>query len=157
LFEYRPLFERYVKTIYSNAIKGNPELKEYFLRRFNEYEFQAYKDLLIKRESFFIGHYDSSKKSRRRWCSITKSQLASVEIDDNRYSLEYKPLIKEIVDMMLVDSSSTNEQIERRILFKTRILFEHSAAKLLKELGWPEFFIPDKIQEDIFSNYIKLV
>jgi hypothetical protein len=30
----------------------------------------------------YVGHYDSSKKSRRKWCSLTLNQLNEIEFSD---------------------------------------------------------------------------
>jgi hypothetical protein len=133
LSDYFPLFKK-IENIYTNIIKNNTEAKEDFLRRFEEYEIQASKDLLSKRDYYFIGHYDRSKKCKRRWCAITNNlQLANIEIKDARYFSQYKPVINRFVN------AKPGKQLE---------VLQKSAAVILKELGWPERFIGDKIYAD---------
>ena len=38
-----------------------------------------------------MGHYDVSKKSKRRWCSLSSKDILAIEIED----LKYKKLIKD--------------------------------------------------------------
>jgi hypothetical protein len=110
--------------------------KKYFRTRFEQYELLAHKDLLITREYFFIGHYDSTKKTKRRWCSIKEHELASVEISDVRYFSKYKPLIKELVNV-----NNKCSEANRRVLL-------NMAYKVLEEIGWPQSYINDKIYAD---------
>ena len=51
----------------------------YFRRLFEEYEKIACKDLLSATEYNFIGHYDSTKKSKRKWCPITNKQAEEIK------------------------------------------------------------------------------
>jgi hypothetical protein len=74
------------------------------------------------------------KKWKRRWCPITNNlQLAHIEINDDRYFSQYKPLISKCVN------TKPGKKLE---------VFQKSAAIILKELGWPEHFIEDKIYAD---------
>jgi hypothetical protein len=81
-----PIFEK-VKAMYNEIVNKN---KENILKRFEEYETLARKDLLLKKEGYFMVHYDSSKKWKKRSCYIPLDQLALVHSNDSRYSSQYK-------------------------------------------------------------------
>jgi hypothetical protein len=79
--EYLPIFEM-VKSMYRDAISKN---MEGITQCFREYESLAEKDLLSKRECYFMVHYDASKKWKKRSCYIPDNVLSQVEIADPRY------------------------------------------------------------------------
>jgi len=83
IVDYLPIFQNLVKAL-GDLIERYPELKEDTLTRFRRYEKLAKKDLLAATECFFIGHYDPTKKSKKKWCYINKDQLAQM------YSLSNK-------------------------------------------------------------------
>jgi len=56
-----------------------PDVHRAFLERFEYYESLAMKDKLCLREHYFIGHYDKTKRWKRRWCSINSECLLSVK------------------------------------------------------------------------------
>ena len=125
-----------IKEIHKCFVDSN---KEVFLKRFKEYEALAIKDLLSAREHYFIGHYDSNKKSKRRWCSINDKEIAQVKINDDRYFSLYLSLANEYVNSRmngLVDKSH-------------RLLDE--SCNVLKEIGWPDQYILAKFQADVKS------
>ena len=111
--------------------------KEVYLKRFKEYELLAIKDLLSAREHYFIGHYDPTKKSKRRWCPINDKQLAQVKINDNRYFSQYLILANEYV----------NSGIKGLVDISNRVLNE--SCNILKEIGWPDEYILDKFYADV--------
>jgi hypothetical protein len=132
VYTYSPLYKD-LKDFYKFTINNN---KDDFLRRFQGYEVLARKDILSTSTHYFIGHYDAAKRTKRRWCSITYQQLALVEINDDKYFSQYLPLIDEFVNVCIhgsVDGQQT--------------LLE-SAFNKLKEIGWPEQYVLDKICAD---------
>ena len=141
---YQSLFDKLMDCYYSFGINNNPELKEDFLEHFQEYETQVSNDLLAKRETYFIGHYDASKKWKKRWCHIPEGQLSSVEINDDKYFSQYKPLINELYANASKgpDDNSSGQGLLLPALFL-------QAGDILKELGWPEHLIDDKIFADM--------
>jgi DNA-directed RNA polymerase subunit RPC12/RpoP len=137
LIEYWHLLDNFIKKI-AHDITNNPELKQVLLRRFQEYELQARKDLLVKREYYCIEHYDPTRKCKKRPCNISENKLACVEINDERYHLQYKPLIEQALN-----TTTSYEKVN--LLAKS--------TGLLQKLGWPESLIKDKIVVDIKRAY----
>jgi hypothetical protein len=140
-----PCFEECVKDVHKYLINEN---KEDFLKRFREYDALATKDLLSSREHYFMGHYDTAKKSKKRWCSIDEKDITNIEINDPRYYSQYKPLINESVNAFIHQS----EPIDKNL---TKAIQDTMASQdMLKELGWPERFIIDKIRADIIKGIL---
>jgi len=123
-----------IKEIHRVFVDSN---KEDFLKRFKEYEALAIKDLLSAREHYFIGHYDPTKRSRRRWCSINDKQLAQIKIVDDRYFSQYLPIANEYV----------NSRMKGWVDISYRALDE--SCNILKEIGWPDRYILDKFEADV--------
>jgi hypothetical protein len=111
------------------------------LKRFKEYEKLAVKDLLIKKEGYFIVHYDASKKWKKRSCYIPDNALSQVEIVDPRYFSQYIPMIKRLT--MLYDIKATYEEKFR--------LFTN-ISNTLKMLGWPQRHLNSKILADMLVS-----
>jgi hypothetical protein len=135
--KYLPIFEQ-VKEMYRYASFND---KEDITKRFREYELLAEKDLLSKHECYFMVHYDSSKKWKKRSCYIPNNMLHEVEIRDFRYNSLYKPLIKQLMRL----HNSNGAYFENRLLF-ARIL--HT----LKIMGWPQRYLSNKILADCLSS-----
>jgi len=133
VYFYSPIYIQEIKNRYKYLVTND---KEDFLKRFHEYEDLASKDLLSAQYRYFIGHYDSTKRTNRKWCPITNRQLAEVKINDNRYVLQYLPLVHEAVNACIYGATD-----ELTSLFK-------SAYDKLGEIGWPERYIRDKIDAD---------
>jgi hypothetical protein len=134
VFKYIPYVFEKVKSMYNYIISKN---KEDFLERFKEYENLAIKDLLIKKEGYFIVHYDASKRWKKRSCYISNNALSQVEIVDPRYFSQYRPMIKQLI--ALYDIKAPYE--ERSQLFT-------NISNTLKMLGWPERHLNNKILAD---------
>jgi hypothetical protein len=77
-----------------NDIRSDPEITECFRESFDKYEKEAGKSSFHKSEHYFMGHYDASRKSKRRWCSLSVKDILAIEIDDPNY----KKLIKDFLD-----------------------------------------------------------
>jgi hypothetical protein len=112
-------------------------IREHILKDFNRFEIEANKAYFHKRKRYFFGHYDSTKKSKKRWCSIRKIDLTATQINDKRYFSDYKSLIPKLADAL---QQSDHRQVSDLC---------NSAIKILKELDWPSRFIMDKINEDV--------
>jgi hypothetical protein len=137
---YSPIYTHEIKNMYKCLVDNN---KEDFLERFREYENLASRDLLSTQNRYFIGHYNSTKRTKRKWCSIDK-QLSEVKIDDYRYISQYLPLVDEAVDVHIY---GVTDEIPS--------LLKSGCDKLI-EIGWPERYIQDKINADCL-NRITLV
>jgi hypothetical protein len=133
MVEYAPKFGM-VKYMCRNLIKENFEVA---MKRFREYELLAQRDLLSIRECYFVVHYDSSKKWKKRSCYIPDNQLQNVLIDDFRYDWEYIPLIRELVSLC-----NNNGTLDAKRHLLTRI------SDILEKIGWPRRYLADKIQAD---------
>jgi hypothetical protein len=136
IYEYMPLFREFIFKL-SFWIHNIPVIREHILKGFNRFEIEANKASFHRRERYFFGHYDSTKKSKKKWCSIKKVQLTEVKIDDKRYFSEYKSLIPKIADAL-----QQSDDMQVNGLCK-------SATKILAELGWLSRFVMDKIKEDV--------
>jgi hypothetical protein len=139
MFYYQPIFHN-VKRMYKYIINKN---KEDILKRFEEYEILASKDLLLKKEGYFMVHYDSSKKWKKRSCYIPWYQLALVHSNDNQYSSEYKPLINDLARRLHYNEELIDTQDD---------LLQHILNEL-ERIGWPRRHLKEKIKADI--NYLK--
>ncbi len=109
------------------------------MKRFREYEDLASRDLLSAQYCYFIGHYDSTKEFKRKWCSID-NLLAEVKIDDKRYISQYLPLVDEAANVCIYGMAD-----------ELPFLFENGYDKL-REIGWPELYIQDKIDADYLKR-----
>ena len=85
---YRNLEARLV-----NDIRSDSKITECFQESFNKYEIEAGKSSFHKSKRYFMGHYDVSKKSKRKWCSLNSKDILAIEIDDPNY----KKLIKDLL------------------------------------------------------------
>jgi hypothetical protein len=71
-----------------------------------------------------------------------KKDIANIEINDPRYYSQYKPLINESVNAFIHQS----EPIDKNL---TKAIQDTMASQdILRELGWSERFIMDKIRAD---------
>ena len=131
---YLPFFEK-VRNTYNYIIGRN---KEDFLERFKEYEKLAIRDLLIKKEGYFMVHYDSSKKWNKRSCYIARGQ-GFIHSNDSRYFSQYMPLIN---------------QLARKVNYNKELIDNEdnlllSLSNELEGIGWPRRHIREKIEADI--------
>ena len=62
-----------------------PDMRELFQKYFNKYESEASNSRFHRVEYYFMGHYDASKNSKRRWCSLSYNDIYATEIDDPNY------------------------------------------------------------------------
>lgn len=134
-----------------SIMKNNPDLKEDFHKRFQDYEAKAAKGDFLAKYNYYVGHsvdsYNDNKHDRsttKRWCPIEKSDLADIKISDDRYPI-YESLINDMVKALC----------EGNIGKTSGILV--AARNMLHELGWTENFIEDKIRVDVstfFNQYI---
>jgi phage FluMu protein Com len=142
VYSYLPFFEK-VRSTYNYIISKN---KEDFLERFDEYETLAIKDLLIKKEGYFMVHYDSSKKWKKRSCYIAGGQ-AYIHSNDSRYSSQYKSLINELARKVNYNKELIDN--EGNLLL--------SISNELEAIGWPKRYLREKIEADIdhlrFSSF----
>ena len=88
LLSYRNLEARLVTDI-----RNDHDMRELFQECFNKYEVEASKSLFHKSEYYFMAHYDASKKSKRRWCSLSSKDILAIEIEDPNY----RKLIKDLL------------------------------------------------------------
>lgn len=85
----------------------------------------------------YVGHYDPSKKSKRTWCSLNKTQLNQIEFNEDWYA-NYIKLIRKI-------------QRKYRELGEDQIVARHTlqSAKLLEKKGFLTYRIADRVYYDV--------
>jgi hypothetical protein len=128
--EFTIRYSKYLTTVFS----------EEFLEHFAIYEQNAKNDLLTKKEYYAIGHYDSNKKHKKRWCII--KNLAELEIDDQKYYSEYIPSIKRMVQ-------SYKDNPHTKIF--NDLDWEEKVEKILIDIGWSPKYAQDKIHADCMN------
>lgn len=90
---YMPFYFELVENA-SDIIKNDSNIdKEGNLRNFNINEEMLNEGEFDRYDYYFIKHYDSSKKSKIRWCPISLENLAKVTLMDYRYCL-FEDMIK---------------------------------------------------------------
>lgn len=153
--ESLPLYFQEIIPMYKLSIQNGPNVKQDFLKCFKDYELQASNDSLIKRERWLITHYDPNFKSRRRQCSIPTNKIADIEINDERYSI-YKFSIVRLVELIPqnIMADERNVDLFLRAAGDKLLKMLERLGKILKELGWPERYITDKIIYDLYSTKI---
>ncbi|HET6715856.1 MAG TPA: hypothetical protein VFG90_01910 [Nitrososphaeraceae archaeon] len=119
-------YGKHIKTVFS----------EQFLEYFAIYEQDAKKDLLTKKEYYAIGHYDSNKKHKKRWCII--KNLADLEIDDQKYYSEYIPSIKRMVQSYKDNPTKIFNDFD----------CEEKVEQILIDIGWSPKYAQDKVHAD---------
>jgi hypothetical protein len=150
--EALPLYFEDIIPMYKHSIQNGPNVKADFLKYFKEYDLEASKDLLNKRERWVITHYDLGQKSKRRQCHIPIHKFKDIEMNDIRYVKGYKPSITMFaksfprqLSLSQVIRAIEVAQSKDRILTK----FYNAAYDVLIEMGWPKPFIKDKLSHDI--------
>ena len=91
--EYYPLYKKFLNNLVSQ-IQQDTEMKESFLQYFQKYVDEVEKFVFHKRQSYFIGHYDKGKKSKRKWCSLAQDEILKVWIEDKGYAALIKNSLK---------------------------------------------------------------
>ena len=86
----------------------------------------------------YVGHYDPTKKYRKRWCSLNENQLNSTELLDNWYQNDYHNLMKKVRIRARKDEY-TQESKEMFV----------RAGKLLEKHGFPKYRIGSKLLYDL--------
>jgi hypothetical protein len=138
--QFNKHFSSYMRLMnyLSIEIKNDPYLRRLFQEYFRMYEIAATKSSFHKYEYYFMGHYDKSKKSKRRWCSLTKDDILTIEVDDPNY----KDLIKKL--------SEPYENSDRMRRKELTMLLNYK----LNELNWPSHLRSYKIGIDVESMHI---
>jgi hypothetical protein len=138
---YFPVFEE-LKKIYIAGLEDRRTRSD-FLRRFSEYEKLAEKDLLMRRDEFFIGHYNTVKKNRKSWCHLSSLDLRRTKINDPNYK-KYEELIS-----IYAHAKDIPTRHDKTSILKT---IYRELVDLLKLLDWPDKFVVDKIRQDIMES-----
>lgn len=131
--DFKNRYGKYLKTVFAKQ----------FLEHFALYEENAKKDLLTKKEYYVIGHYDTNKKYKKRWCII--KNLADIEINDQRYFSEYISMIK--------NNTLSCKNDPDKLLTYFDLNFWSKSVKILTDIGWPRKFAIDKIYADFMKLF----
>lgn len=91
----------------------------------------------------YVGHYDPSKKSKRKWCSLNDKQLNSIEFNGDWYQNNYGNLIEKA---QIEHKKNGENPISEEALVK--------ASKLLEKNGFLKHKISDRIFHDFTHIFI---
>ena len=100
----------------------------------------------------YVGHYDSAKRTRRRWCSLNKDHLNKIEFRDDWYQHDYINLIKE----SRCPENQARSNIEKiwinagKLLEKNGFLKNRIGERLFYDLNYT--FLTEKYVEDMLPN-----
>ena len=86
----------------------------------------------------YVGHYDPTKKSKRRWCSLNKKQLNTIEFVEDWYQIDFGELIQKA---QYEHKKHGENKITEDALVK--------AGELLEEHG----FLKHKTSDRLFHNF----
>lgn len=95
----------------------------------------------VQRKYPYVGHYDSKKKSKRRWCSLNEEQLNTIEFDETWYQIDYWKLIEKAQSEY---QKHGQNQVTEDALVK--------ASKLLEQHG----FLKSSVSDRLFHNFTHL-
>ena len=91
----------------------------------------------------YVGHYDPTKKSKKRWCSLDKEQLNRIEFTEDWYQIDYGKLIE--------TAQSEYKKHGENIISETALI---KAGKLLEENGFLKYRIFDKVYHDVTHIFV---
>jgi len=97
----------------------------------------------VQRKYPYVGHYDSTKKSKRQWCSLNEEQLNSIEFDDDWYQIDYGKLIE-------IAQSEFKKHGENTISDAALI----KASELLEKNGFLTYRIFDKVYHSMTHLFV---
>lgn len=92
----------------------------------------------VNRKYPYVGHYEPTKKSKRKWCSLNEEQLNTIEFVEDWYQKKYFKFIKKA---QMEHMKNGENQISEDLLVK--------AGKLLEKNG----FLKEKIGDRLFHNF----
>lgn len=115
-----------------------------------------------RRKHWYIGHYDPSKSSRKRWCYLKSWEwpsLAGVKIDHTSYE-EYLILVKSFGKLAHQHFEYDFEKSRRANGLKPRHNIEkyddsefqrmqQKLKQMLQSMGWPSKWIAVKLSHDV--------
>ncbi len=88
----------------------------------------------------YVGHYDPSKKSKKRWCSLGLKKVLDVTFDGDWY-YEYILLMREMKKFVKEHDNDINTVPETKL---------DEVADLLEKNGYLKYLIADKIYHDVY-------
>ena len=100
----------------------------------------------------YVGHYDSTKRTRRRWCSLNKEHLNKIEFRDDWYQHDYINLIKK----SRFPKNQARSNIEKiwvnagKLLEKNGFQKNRIGERLLYDLTYT--FLTEKYVEDLLPS-----
>ena len=91
----------------------------------------------------YVGHYDPTKKSKRRWCSLNEKQLNEIEFDEDWYQIDYGKLIKKA---QIKHMKNGINSVSEGMLVKM--------GKLLEDNGYLKYRIADRIFHNFYRPFV---
>ncbi len=102
----------------------------------------------------YVGHYDPSKKSKRKWCSLNIEQLNSIESPEDWYQIDYWKLIEEAQSEH--KKNGENQKSEDALVKACQLLEKHGFMKpYISDKVFHNFthiFITEKFIEDVLPD-----
>lgn len=86
----------------------------------------------------YVGHYDSTRNSKRKWCSLNKKQLNQIEFVEDWYDKHLKLIEK--IQVEYKELGEGNPTLDKHIL---------KAAEMLEKNGFLTYRIEDRVCYDV--------
>ena len=89
----------------------------------------------------YVGHYDPTKKSKRRWSELNKKQLNQIQFRDDWYQIDYIQLIKNSQEKYLITGI---DSLPKELIVEL--------GNLLENNGFLKYRIGERIFYDFYYN-----
>jgi len=96
-----------------------------------------------KRKYSYVGHYDPTKKSKRRWCYLNSTCLNNIDFDAEWFDKDYSKLIWKI--------QSVYNQKGKTPMLAGLVL---KAARLLEKNGFLIYRIAERLEHDVSHVFV---
>ncbi len=120
----------------TNLIKNDEYIKECYLSNFKKYEEQIINSShsYLKEYTYYMCHYDTINPSKKKTCSLCKTDIINIIINDD----EYRKLISDV--------------IEKRSNYQTA----QNLKEILYKYNFPEEFALQKTYTDYLKSKLKI-
>jgi len=104
----------------------------------------------------YVGHYDPTKKSKKKWCSLNPKQLNSIDFNEDWYDDEYSKLIQKIQYDNYMDIENKKHQygFQNKAVNQKIARLVRRAGRLLNKNGFLTYRIADRLDQDITHVFI---
>lgn len=133
---YAPKFERYIQRYY-DLIRKDPGFETLITEKFQECEIEANKPNHRKYHYYFMKHYDPTKKSKIRWCPLSRKNVSKISIIGD----EYNNLLHKINELILDNNRKFEELRNTWFQYFNKLI----------ELGFQKDVVFQKIAQDFIQ------